>query len=72
MTEYSTSIDIEAPPEVVFAHLVTAEGRFPTKYLDPLCCLAAPRQPTRPLTGQVRLWKNGIRSESWDQGESLG
>jgi hypothetical protein len=25
MPEFSTSIDIEAPPEVVFAHLVTAE-----------------------------------------------
>jgi uncharacterized protein YndB with AHSA1/START domain len=25
MPDYSTSIDIEAPPEVVFAHLVTAE-----------------------------------------------
>jgi uncharacterized protein YndB with AHSA1/START domain len=25
MAEYSTSIDIAAPPEVVFAHLVTAE-----------------------------------------------
>jgi uncharacterized protein YndB with AHSA1/START domain len=25
MTDYSTSIDIAAPPEVVFAHLVTAE-----------------------------------------------
>jgi uncharacterized protein YndB with AHSA1/START domain len=24
--DFSTSIDIEAPPEVVFAHLVTAEG----------------------------------------------
>lgn len=26
MADYSTSIDIEAPPEIVFAHLVTAEG----------------------------------------------
>lgn len=26
MAEYSTSIDIEAPPEIVFAHLVTVEG----------------------------------------------
>ncbi|MCW2886082.1 MAG: hypothetical protein JWL58_2944 [Streptosporangiaceae bacterium] len=26
MTDYSTSIDIAAPPDVVFAHLVTAEG----------------------------------------------
>ncbi|MGI8827168.1 MAG: SRPBCC family protein [Chloroflexota bacterium] len=26
MTEYSASIDIEAPPGVVFAHLVTADG----------------------------------------------
>lgn len=26
MAEYSTSVDIDAPPEVVFAHLVTAEG----------------------------------------------
>lgn len=26
MTEFSTSIAIEAPPEVVFAHLVTEEG----------------------------------------------
>jgi uncharacterized protein YndB with AHSA1/START domain len=25
MAEFSTSIDIEAPPEIVFAHLVTAE-----------------------------------------------
>ena len=26
MADYSTSVDIEAPPEIVFAHLVTAEG----------------------------------------------
>jgi uncharacterized protein YndB with AHSA1/START domain len=26
MAEFATSIDIDAPPEVVFAHLVTAEG----------------------------------------------
>ena len=26
MPDYATSIDIEAPPEVVFAHLVTPEG----------------------------------------------
>ena len=26
MAEFATSIDIEAPPEVVFAHLVTPEG----------------------------------------------
>jgi len=26
MAEFSTSIDIEAPPEIVFAHLTTAEG----------------------------------------------
>jgi uncharacterized protein YndB with AHSA1/START domain len=26
VAEFATSIDIEAPPEVVFAHLVTAEG----------------------------------------------
>jgi uncharacterized protein YndB with AHSA1/START domain len=26
MAEYATSIDIEAPPEVVFDHLVTVEG----------------------------------------------
>lgn len=26
MAEFSTSIDIVAPPEVVFAHLVTVEG----------------------------------------------
>jgi len=26
VAEYATSIDIEAPPDVVFAHLVTAEG----------------------------------------------
>lgn len=26
MPEFATSIDIEAPPEVVFAHLVTPEG----------------------------------------------
>ena len=26
MIEYTTSIDIDAPPEVVFSHLVTAEG----------------------------------------------
>lgn len=26
MPEFTTSIDIEAPPEVVFAHLVTPEG----------------------------------------------
>jgi uncharacterized protein YndB with AHSA1/START domain len=26
MPEYATSIDIQAPPEVVFAHLTTAEG----------------------------------------------
>jgi uncharacterized protein YndB with AHSA1/START domain len=26
MPDYSTSIDIEAPPGVVFAHLVTADG----------------------------------------------
>lgn len=26
MAEFSTSIDIEAPPDVVFAHLVTTEG----------------------------------------------
>ncbi len=26
MPDFATSIDIEAPPEVVFAHLVTAEG----------------------------------------------
>ena len=26
MTDFATSIDIEAPPEVVFAHLVTPEG----------------------------------------------
>jgi uncharacterized protein YndB with AHSA1/START domain len=25
MAEFSTSIDIDAPPEVVFAHLVTPE-----------------------------------------------
>jgi uncharacterized protein YndB with AHSA1/START domain len=25
MAEFSTSVDIEAPPEVVFAHLITAE-----------------------------------------------
>lgn len=26
MPDYSTSIDIDAPPEIVFEHLVTAEG----------------------------------------------
>jgi uncharacterized protein YndB with AHSA1/START domain len=26
VTDYSTSIDIEAPPEIVFEHLVTSEG----------------------------------------------
>jgi uncharacterized protein YndB with AHSA1/START domain len=26
MADYSTSIEIEAPPEIVFAHLTTAEG----------------------------------------------
>jgi uncharacterized protein YndB with AHSA1/START domain len=26
MADYTTSVDIEAPPEVVFAHLVTPEG----------------------------------------------
>jgi uncharacterized protein YndB with AHSA1/START domain len=26
MADYSTSVDIDAPPDVVFAHLVTAEG----------------------------------------------
>ena len=26
MAEFATSIEIEAPPEVVFAHLVTSEG----------------------------------------------
>ncbi|MCF2527344.1 SRPBCC family protein [Yinghuangia soli] len=26
MADYATSVDIDAPPEVVFAHLVTAEG----------------------------------------------
>ena len=26
MTDFATSIDIEAPPEIVFAHLVTPEG----------------------------------------------
>lgn len=26
MAEFTTSIDIEAPPEIVFDHLVTEEG----------------------------------------------
>src|SRR5262249_51597237 len=26
MAEYATSIDIDAPPDVVFSHLVTVEG----------------------------------------------
>lgn len=26
MAEFATSVDIEAPPEIVFAHLVTADG----------------------------------------------
>ena len=26
MTDYATSVDIDAPPDVVFTHLVTAEG----------------------------------------------